>query len=262
MGLDLFAGLVPKSLMVVILSKVAGETAAGLLNAAFQVVVPTRLLIGGLVDSAFPLIVRRAAAGVAELRKLLENLIELSAVILLPSVVGLAWQAEPILRFVFRDPDFQRAAPLVPLIGVGVAFSAASAVLGRALIAVNRETIVLRIVLVSVGLCLALGFGLVARFGSSGAALGVAAVWLLSALLQYLECRRFVSSLSVVRAIWQPVAAAALMGLAVVMLPYMVLPVAVFMGAVIYALALTLVAQFSPGGVGGLWQRTTGWAAG
>lgn len=199
------------SLNLLFLSKLATETDVGLYNAGTQVLVPLLLVYQSLAQSVFPVMCRKVEPGLQTLKKIAEHAVELVLVLALPAAAGLFFLGGWVLSVLYKNPTFVEAFPALKLMACVLIFQGLTSVLGQVLVAVHRESITLRIVIVDSAFNLAVGWPLVAYFGLRGAALALLLTRVVDCIQHYIPVSRLFSGISLVRMIWKPVLAVACM---------------------------------------------------
>lgn len=167
----------------VVISHLAGPAAVGLFNKAESTaMLPFSMLSSSVYDA-----VLRAMAMVQDnpdrTKYLFCRTITLLTVYTLPLYIGLAWMAEPFIRFVYGDKWLPAVEPLQIMAMAGL-FYCVEHPCGAVLAAQNRlgrEIIVHLLVVVGLGLGLVVGF----RWGLSGAAWAVFVIMGLKAPIMY-----------------------------------------------------------------------------
>jgi O-antigen/teichoic acid export membrane protein len=158
------------SLSFVLLSRLATEREVGLYNASNQLLVPVLLLCQSSVTSVFPIMCERFTVRSTDVKLLAERLVTLLLAVALPTVVGVFFLAESLLRLLYGNPDFVQASGALRVLVWTLVLAAVTHVFGQVLIASGRERITLRIVMVDAVVNLALGVLLIRQFGLIGAA--------------------------------------------------------------------------------------------
>jgi O-antigen/teichoic acid export membrane protein len=137
------------NLDIILLSRFADEAQVGLYGAAAQLITPLIVIYEAIMLSVFPEMCRRFTIGIEGLKRISEHVLELLLAIALPAVVGLSFLAEPAFLLLYGDADFLLASPALRVLAWTLVLWASTHVLGRALVASQRERVALRIVVLS-----------------------------------------------------------------------------------------------------------------
>jgi O-antigen/teichoic acid export membrane protein len=245
---------------IVLLSKVAGESEAGLYNATTQLMVPIALLLQNGVLSALPALCRKFEPSFRNLKRMVENLIEVLLAIALPAALGLALVARPALLLLYDRPEFAQAATALRIIVWTLVLGAMTPVLTLVLVASHQEKTTLRILLVDLVACVVLGAVLIPWLGASGAALALLLTKLIDFVQQYKRVRALFR-ITVGRLAWRPAVASACMAVPLLALRGQSAIVAVAAAVVLYFTVLFALAVWSAGGTHQLRaQYVYGWS--
>lgn len=240
---------------IVILSQFAGERQVGLFSAAMQVMVPIGMLVTSTVLSVFPVMSRRFDRGVAALRDATALLFGVLLGLAVPAAIGLTYAAEEVLVLLYGDPGFARSAVVVRIAVWGVLAMAASAVLGQALLAANRETVNVRIVAVNAVVSVVVGIALISTWGIVGGAVSLVVVQVVNLALHYRPVARLLPRLSLAGLLGRRVLAGACMAGVLVLADQRHVVVGLLAGAVAYAVALVATEVVAAGGLAALRSR-------
>jgi O-antigen/teichoic acid export membrane protein len=234
---------------VVLLSKLAGETAVGLYSAANQLMIPVILVCQNIILSIFPIMCRRFDVGLEKVGRVAEYMIELLLAISLPTAVGLFILADPALVLLYGKEDFLLASGALRILVWNLLLVTLTHVLGQVLLASLREKITLRIVAIDVLVNLAVGPILISQFGLLGAAVTALLTRVIDFLQHYVSVSRLLSDIALAKLARKPVVASVCMAIFTVALGSQgVLRTAVIGGAV-YAGVLLALALWSAGSV-------------
>jgi O-antigen/teichoic acid export membrane protein len=259
LGMDVAVGIMG-SANIVLLSKVAGESEAGLYNATTQLMVPIALLLQNGVLSALPALCRKFEPSFRNLKRMVENLIEVLLAIALPAALGLALVARPALLLLYDRPEFAQAATALRIIVWTLVLGAMTPVLTLVLVASHQEKTTLRILLVDLVACVVLGAVLIPWLGASGAALALLLTKLIDFVQQYKRVRALFR-ITVGRLAWRPAVASACMAVPLLALRGQSAIVAVAAAVVLYFTVLFALAVWSAGGTHQLRaQYVYGWS--
>lgn len=223
---------------VLILSFIGGETAAGIYDAAFQLIKVIMTLVMSFTDALYPVLSRlfvqsRARFGLATGKSLQYGLVAL-----LPLAAGATILAPQIISLLYHRPEYEPAAAVLAVASWAMIAYFVQMVLTRALMAGDRT----RASLWTTGLMVAVGAVLIASFsyawGAVGTAAGVGLMYALGAGFAWYASSDFQLSVGIGRLI-RPALAALLMGALLYFLPTLPLWLAVPTGAAAY-LALAM----------------------
>lgn len=199
------------SLNIVLLSKLTTEKEVGLYSAAVQFIIPMILVTESITLSVFPTMCRRFRSGLQTLKGISENLIELLLAIALPITIGLFFLAESALLLVYGEEDFALAAGPLRIVVWVMILSAFTQVLGKVLLASEREKISLGIVTITTVVWLFSGLILVSQFGLIGAAMTLLFTQIVNFFLHYVSVSRHLLRMTLGKLIWKPIVASVLM---------------------------------------------------
>ena len=195
------------SLIVVLLSKLLGETEVGLYAATIQLMVPVLLILQNIMIAVFPMMSRNIGKGNHALKEISERLIELLLVIALPAGIGLFFLADQALLVLYGDAGFLRASGALRIMSWTLVLIALSHAFGRILLAGFHEKVSLRIVLLDVVFGLALGLILISKFGLIGAAVSALCTRIIDLIQNYSSVSRRFFRIDLGSLIWRPAGA-------------------------------------------------------
>jgi O-antigen/teichoic acid export membrane protein len=236
------------SITVILLSKLANETEAGLYNAANQLLTPMMLVIQSVALSVFPMMCRRFQSDVRQLARTAESAIAALFAFSLVVVVGVSFVARDLLVLLYGD-EFAGAATALRILLWQLGALALTSVLGQLLFAVGRERITLRIVAIDAVVTVGLGIVLIQAFGVTGAAVTAVAVKAMDVVLHYAPAKRITPDLSLARLLWAPIVAAAGAAATFAALSFAGPVVAVVAATLAYGAALVVLESWAAGGV-------------
>lgn len=241
----------------VIISLILGETAVGIYSAAVQLQMPLRLVGSAVGTGLFPVMVRAYRRGLETLARAANRAVELIVAVVLPAVIGLVILGGQLLSLIYEREEFGDSATVLQLVAwTGLAMAVAS-ILGRALVAANRELLTLRISIVNTTVQILVAVVLTIRVGVVGAAAAWLIVSLLNVAQHYVPIRRMFGSFAIWPMVWRPILASAMMAIALLVLSGMPVVALVCVGAVVYAGAFLGISLWSAGGREGLRRRWT-----
>src|SRR5262249_33739553 len=162
-------------------SWISGEVAVGLFNAAWQILVPVRMMLQAIITSLYPVMCRRAPGSRERFQRLTILIFEILAVIAVPSCILLYFGATPIIQTLYRNHDFSDSAVLLRIMQPVLILHAVTGTFGLVLFSKRKERRTLRIVTIVVAFNLVSGILLIYAYGVVGAAVSYALTYLLSA---------------------------------------------------------------------------------
>ncbi len=237
------------SFLLIAISKIASEADAGFYNAANQLMAPIILFCQSVAMSLFPTLCRRYDAGLPAFKRFSTQLAEFLNVFTLPAAVGLFILANPILLLLYDNPDFLAASVVLRITAWNLIVKGLTSVLGRMLIASQREKVLFRILIVELVFHVILGIGLTLWLGLVGASIATLLTALLEIVLHWIPVRKVVGQFDLGAAFWKPLAASLAMGL------YLIL--AVGAGMNLWLMILSAAAIY-----GIFWLALSAWASG
>lgn len=246
---------IKSSVNLVLLSKLLGETEAGIFSAANQLLAPMGLIFNNVVNSIFPLMVRKFKTGIQGLQRITEYLLEFLLAIALPAVVGLLITADAVLLFLYDDPEFLQAVVVLRIMVWLPLGDALTTALGQVLWASNNEKTTFRISVVNTLVKIMVGFILIQQFGLVGAPISTAVVLVLNLVQHYLPVSKLLSGIKVSRLIWRPLVATLGMVVFVLASSHFNIITRALLAGVSYAVFLALVFIWSSGGLTGIKER-------
>jgi O-antigen/teichoic acid export membrane protein len=237
------------ALNVVLLSKLASETAVGLYSAASQLMVPVMLVYQSIVWSLFPIMYRQFDVGLHRVKHVAEYVIELLLAIALPTTVGLFFLADSALVLLYGKDDFLLASGALRIMVWSLLLVALTQTLGQVLLASLREKTTLRIIAIDVLVNLSVGLILISQFGLLGAAITVLLTRAIDFLLHYVPVSRLFSNIPLGKLAWKPMVASVCMSVSLVGLRGQGMLLTAVTAGVVYAGVLLTLALWSTGSV-------------
>lgn len=210
LGIDGFAAIIG-SVNIVLLSKLANETQAGLFNAATQLMAPLLLVYQSFAMSIFPIMCRKVEPGFQSLKRISESAIELLLILAVPAVAGLYFLGDWAFSVLYKSPVFLQAFPALKIMTWTLLLRVFSSILGQTLVASHREEINLRIVTVNTVVNVLVGWPLIRYFGLYGAAIAMLLTSLADFSQHYAAVARLIPKIQVARHVWKPLLAGACM---------------------------------------------------
>jgi O-antigen/teichoic acid export membrane protein len=175
LGIDSL-GAVLACTSTVLLSWFSSEVAVGLFGAAWQLLMPARLVLLAIINSMFPMMCRRADENNGRLQQFTVMMIEVVILIAAPSCILLYFNAEQVIAFLYAHKDFSGAAPVLRIILPALVLQAIAGTFGQLLFSQHREHVTLQIVAIDVAINIVVGVPLIYAFGLIGAAVSVLVV--------------------------------------------------------------------------------------
>jgi len=239
------------SLSVVLLSKMASETEAGLFNAAAQLLVPFTLLNQSITGSVFPLLCRQFgdSQAAATLKRIADRLIEVLLIVAVPGALALFHLADSMLVLIYGNDQFGQAATVLRILAATVVLKALTGSLGQVLFASLRERLTLRIVIVDVIAAIVLSVTLISRLGIVGAPIAVLLTKLIDFVQHYVPVARLLPKLSLGLLAWKSCLAALAMLGALALVKPQNMAVIIPAGAGVYGIVLAGLIVLEHGGV-------------
>lgn len=171
------------SILPIFLSKSSGEIEVGLLNAANQLMAPILLISQSTVMSLFPRMCQKFNSSPDGLGKISERLLEILFTFTMPCTIGLFFFAQQALLILYEKAEFTRSATILQIMVWILVFRAITSVLGRVLMASQRERTLLNIMIAEAILTLGLCFWLIPVWKLAGAAYVAIIIGLLDLVL-------------------------------------------------------------------------------
>jgi O-antigen/teichoic acid export membrane protein len=174
---------------VLILSVVAGEAAAGLYDAAFQLIKVIMTLVMAFTDALYPVLSRLFVQARARFSLAVGKALHYGLVVLLPTAAGMSVLAPQLIDLLYRRPEYAVAAPVLAVAAWAMVAYFLQMVLTRTLLAGNRA----RGALAATMLMIAVGAPAIAAgsrwFGAAGAAAGLGVMYGVGSLLAWRASR-------------------------------------------------------------------------
>ncbi|MEZ4836792.1 MAG: polysaccharide biosynthesis C-terminal domain-containing protein, partial [Caldilineaceae bacterium] len=221
-----------------------GDAATGYYNAAYNLVFSTVVISNVLNTSLFPSLTRRAAANDGSLQRIYERAFRYLLMISIPIAVGGSLLAHEIIPLLFSD-DYLPAIPALRIVIWVVPLMFTSEFLGYVVIINGQEKRAARSVFISTSVNVMLNLIVVPMYGFIGAAV-MTCVTEMVLVGQYVWIlRESFRDLNWGQLLGRPIAAAALMGICVMVFIHLPVLATVALGMAAYGLSLLLV-----GGIG------------
>lgn len=191
------------SIITLFLSKSAGEVDVGLFNAANQLMAPVLLVSQSTVMSLFPRMCQKFEGGPGGLNRISEKLLEILLTLTLPLTIGLFFFAKPALLLLYNKEVFSQSAIILQIMVWILIFRAITSVLGRVLMASQRERVLLNIMIFEAVLTLALSFWLITKWKLAGAAYVAIIIGLIDLILHVIFCWKVVGRIRYDNSFWK-----------------------------------------------------------
>lgn len=231
-----------------VISLILGEAAVGIYSAAVLLAMPIRVVGNVLGIGIFPTLVRAHRAGVEIFRKASSRSIELIVALVLPAVVGLVVTGNDILGLVYGRQEFADSKSVLNFVAWSAFAMAVASILGRVLVSADRELLTLRISVIAATVQILFSVPLTYRFGVAGAAAATLVGGLLNFGQLYLPLRKQFSPYPIFRPTWRPIAASAVMVIALITLGSTPVLVRIVAGVLVYAASFVGISILAAGG--------------
>lgn len=222
----------------VLLNIYHGDLATGYYNAAYNLVFSAAMLSNVINVALYPSLSRQIVSNPQSLPAIFERVVRYLLVLALPVAVGGCVLAQWLVPFLFGEEYLPAIIALQIVIWV-VPFMFTSEFLGYIVLVQGNEKRAARVVMVSTSINIALNLILIPQLGYIGAA-AMTVVTEVVLVSQYLwMLRDSLKHIALMRNLLQPLLAALLMGVVVIIIqPYLPLLATVAVGAAVYAVLL------------------------
>ena len=124
----------------ILLSKLASAAVLGWYGAAYRLF-DTLVFLPSIVASAilFPILAQLSTQSRPSLRRAMAKGLDIILIVGMPISVGLFTLAEPIIRFIYRKPEFVNAVPALQWLAVGLLLLYVNSILSVTLVSLNEE---------------------------------------------------------------------------------------------------------------------------
>jgi O-antigen/teichoic acid export membrane protein len=155
----------------ILLSKLTDETVLGWYGAAYRLF-DTLVFLPSIVASAilFPILSQLSAQSRPALRQAMAKGLDIILIVGMPISVGLFTLADPIIRLIYRQPEFVNAVPALQWLAIGLLLLYVNSILGVTLVSLNEERKLTLVAGLALGLNLGLNLALIPLFQHVGAA--------------------------------------------------------------------------------------------
>jgi len=194
---------------VVILSKLSGNRAVGLYNAAFQLTFFFMLISRSLWEAVYPVLSRTFVNNRERFRQYTERSSEFLTSLSIPLAILFVFLAEAIL-LVYKN-EFVAAAPVLRILGWLLVLMSFERIFGGVLLAGGQQKSNLVITMINTVVLLVISVLFIRAYGLVGAAWAILISHFISFLLHLLVVCRKVFPFNVLRVAWKPLVASAFM---------------------------------------------------
>ena len=124
----------------ILLSKLTGAAVLGWYGAAYRLF-DTLVFLPSIVASAilYPILAQLSTQSRASLRHAMSKGLDVILIVGMPISVGLYTLADPIIRFIYRQPEFVNAVPALQWLAVGLLLLYVNSILAVTLVSLNEE---------------------------------------------------------------------------------------------------------------------------
>lgn len=221
----------------ILLSKLTSAEVLGWYGAAYRLF-DTLVFLPSIVASAilFPILSQLSTHSRPELRRAMAKGLDIIIAVGMPISVGLFTLAEPVIRLIYRRPDFLQAVPALQWLAAGLLLLYVNSILSVTIVSLNQERKMTLVAGLALVLNLGLNLALIPRFLHVGAALTTAATeaFILAYLLAVMP--RDLLERTNLRVLAKAGLASGAMALVLVVLHEQGLGLLVPLGAAVYAL--------------------------
>jgi O-antigen/teichoic acid export membrane protein len=196
--------------------------------------------------SAFPSLARTASRGAETIRPMLRRAVKFQFLAGLPLSVGLFILAPRVVPLLLKGEDFRVAGTTLRVIGAGLVLIFLNLMARYVLTALDSQRAYFRAIVAGLGANAVVSVALIPRFGAAGACVGLLAGELTVLILCQRVLARWMPAADVFRELVRPLAAALIMGAAVVALRHAPLNVAPVVGGIVYVVAVIALKALSP----------------
>lgn len=160
----------------ILLSKLTDAAVLGWYGAAYRLF-DTLVFLPNIVASAilFPILAQLSAQSRPALRRAMGKGLDIILIVGMPLSVGLLTLAEPIINFIYRQPEFVNAIPALQWLAIGLLLLYVNSILGVTLVSLNEERKLTLVAGLALVLNLGLNLALIPRFQHVAAAATTAA---------------------------------------------------------------------------------------
>jgi len=175
LGIDSLSAVLA-CISTVLLSWFTGEVAVGLFGAAWQLLMPARLVLLAIINSLFPMMCRRADENNERLQQFTVMVIEIVVLIAAPCSILLYFGADQVIALLYANKDFSGSADVLRIVLPVLLLQGIAGALGQLMYSQHREHVPLQIIGVDVVLNIIIGLPLIYVYGLTGAAISMLVV--------------------------------------------------------------------------------------
>jgi len=160
----------------ILLSKLTSAAVLGWYGAAYRLF-DTLVFLPNIVASAilFPILAQLSTQSQPALRRAMVKGLDIILIVGMPICVGLLVLAEPIIRLIYRPPEYVHAVPALQWLAVGLLLLYVNSILGVTLVSLNKERKLTLVAGLALVVNLSLNLALIPPFQHVGAAFTTAA---------------------------------------------------------------------------------------
>ncbi|MCK5219482.1 flippase [bacterium] len=230
----------------VMIASIKGQEAVGYYSAAFRLLEFTMILPAYYCGSVFPVISAAYKTNHKRFLLIYRRSLKYLMVVSLPLALGAAALAPEIINLVY-GPVYAASIPLLPILMWTLVLISANSISGPFLIAMGRQQIVARLILVGMLFNITMNAFAIPRYGIQGAAWVtlVSEVINISLFLVVL-CKPLALDLRMIRYFIRPLLAGGVMYGMLHLIPGWDLGFKVLLGGVVYCLMLLMLKAFDP----------------
>lgn len=231
---------------VLMLKAFASAEDVAYFNIGYMLSQPLGFISSALSIAAFPALSRRAQLGRDAMAAPLLHTTKYQLLVALPLTAALLALAPQLVPFLFPKGGYGGAVIAFQVTSLALLFVFMNLMARYVLTAIDRQSDYLRAIVIGMVVNIVLCAVLIPRFRF----LGAGAAWVVAEISIFAACQHalapFVSFSAVLRELWRPLAASAVMGAALWLMRGLPLPLLVVVGVILYAGALLAVRAFSP----------------
>ncbi len=216
-GSSLFLGLINFNFDSILLGIMIGPAEVGFYSVAYKPVIIGLAVTATYFVGLFPALSRTFGADNAEFKKIIDRSLRLSALFAIPLGLTGTLLAKPLFNFLFGEA-YLKSVPVFQILIWTAVLVILRGTFKHGLISAGYQGPELRRASIAVGLNVILNLFVIPRFGMTGAAFATLASEVVWGLLTYSCFRKYVSVVSILPALYHPIAATVLM--AVVLLVF------------------------------------------
>jgi len=230
---------------IIILSVIGTAEQVGFYSAAFRIVSLWDDVPAIFMANVFPQLSRAFRSAQHEFDELRTKALSYLLAFSLPLSAGIVATAVPLITTIYGS-GFEESVTPLRILALGIPLVSLQAVLWRTLSAQDRQGLVFKTHLASVGFRIGGGYLLITYFGTNGAAASVTATLLAHSMLLMIWLHRDGTEVRIRDSLWRfGIAAAAMGGIAWALATSIGLWIAVPVGIVSYGLFVLIAARFS-----------------